>query len=99
MDYQGLMVDIPGARMTAEDLLRVIAQSLPGWQATAFPGHLILYEEHREYIHGQVICEESGRSRSRFRSQADQDSGGKPIRIPAASRSPIPEPSRSVIPV
>jgi len=30
--------------------------------------------------------------------EGDHDSGAKPIRIPAGSRSPIPEPSRSVIP-
>ena len=30
--------------------------------------------------------------------EGDHDSGAKPIRIPAGSRSPIPERSRSVIP-
>ncbi len=30
--------------------------------------------------------------------EGDHDSGAKAIRIPAGSRSPIPEPSRSVIP-
>ncbi len=41
--------------MSARELLRTVAQALPGWQATAFPSHMILYKEHRTYIHGEVI--------------------------------------------
>jgi hypothetical protein len=54
-DYENLRVTVKQSRMTAEDLLRTIAQSLPGWQATAFPSHLILYKEGRQYMHGRVI--------------------------------------------
>jgi Eco29kI restriction endonuclease len=54
-DYQDLAIDIPRDDMTAEELLRTVAQALPGWQATVFPSHLILYKESREYTHGQVI--------------------------------------------
>ncbi len=55
LDYRDLTITIPRDHMTAEELLRTIAQALPGWQATAFPSHLILYKESRGYRHGQVI--------------------------------------------
>ncbi len=54
-DYQDLTIGVPRDRMGAEDLLRTIAQALPGWQATAFPSHLILYKEKREYTYGHII--------------------------------------------
>jgi hypothetical protein len=54
-DYAGLAINVPRDRMTAQQLLRVIAEKLPGWQATAFPSHMILYKEHRNYVHGHVI--------------------------------------------
>ena len=41
--------------MPAEELLKLITQNLPGWQATRFPGHMILYKERRAYDHGKVI--------------------------------------------
>ena len=40
---------------TATELLRLIAQALPEWQATAFPSHMILYKEDRAYVHGKII--------------------------------------------
>jgi hypothetical protein len=55
VDYKDVTVAVPRDDMTARDLLRTIAQALPGWQATAFPSHLILYKEDRTYKHGQVI--------------------------------------------
>jgi hypothetical protein len=54
-DYEDLTVTVARDDMSARDLLRTIAQALPGWQATAFPSHMILYQEHRTYTHGQVI--------------------------------------------
>jgi len=54
-DYRDLIISVPRDRMTAEELLRAIAQTLPGWQATAFSSHLILYKESREYTYGRVI--------------------------------------------
>lgn len=54
-DYKDLVLNVPHDDMTARDLLRSIAEALPGWQATAFPSHMILYKEHRSYTHGQVI--------------------------------------------
>jgi Eco29kI restriction endonuclease len=56
--YQDLTVTVPQDDMSARDLLRTIAQALPGWQATAFPSHMILYKEHRTYTHGLVIWPE-----------------------------------------
>jgi hypothetical protein len=54
-DYKELIVTVPQNNVTARDLLLIIAQALPGWQATTFPSHMILYKEHRTYTHGQVI--------------------------------------------
>jgi hypothetical protein len=39
-------------RTALQAILGVIAA---GWQATALPGRVILYKEHREYAHGEVI--------------------------------------------
>jgi len=55
-DHNNTVVHVPQDGMTAEDLLRLIAQTLPaGWQATRFPSHMILYREHTNYIHGITI--------------------------------------------
>jgi hypothetical protein len=54
-DYKDLTVMILQNDMNASDLLKAIAQALPGWQATAFPSHMILYKEHRTYTHGHSI--------------------------------------------
>ncbi|MGA2739612.1 MAG: hypothetical protein ABSG65_19505 [Bryobacteraceae bacterium] len=54
-DYAALTVTVPQGGMSAHGLLRTVAQALTGWQATAFPSHMILYKEHRTYVHGQVI--------------------------------------------
>jgi len=54
-DYRIQSITVPQDNMSARDLLRIVAQALPGWQATAFPSHLILYKENRAYRHGQVI--------------------------------------------
>jgi hypothetical protein len=54
-DYQDTTIVVPHDHMTAEQLLQTIAKLLPGWQATAFPSHLILYKENREYTYGEAI--------------------------------------------
>jgi hypothetical protein len=37
---------------------KLIARALTGWQATAFPSHMIMYKERRTYMHGSVIWPE-----------------------------------------
>jgi hypothetical protein len=54
-DLIGTKVKVPRKGMPAEELLRLVAMSLHGWQATVFPGHMILYKEHQVYKHGRVI--------------------------------------------
>jgi hypothetical protein len=54
-DYNNLTITVPEPAMPAEELLRLIAQNVPGWQATRFPGSLIFYKEHRTYTFGTVI--------------------------------------------
>jgi len=42
--------------MPADELLACVAKQFgPGWQATAFPSHLILYEENRSYTYGEIL--------------------------------------------
>jgi len=48
-DHRGLMITVPSRPMPVDDLLRLIVRSLPGWQATLFKSHMILYKEHRSY--------------------------------------------------
>jgi predicted GIY-YIG superfamily endonuclease len=54
-DLAGAGVRVPRSGMRADELLKLIAARLTGWQATAFPGHLILYKERRDYHHGKTI--------------------------------------------
>lgn len=50
-----LTIDVPQAGMSADQILRLIASHLPGWQATRFCSHMILYRENRTYTHGTKI--------------------------------------------
>jgi hypothetical protein len=54
-DYKDLTITVPRDDMSARDLLRTLAEAPPGWQAMAFPSHMILYKERRIYTHGQGI--------------------------------------------
>lgn len=54
-DLLATKVKVPSEGMGAKDLLKLIAKNLPGWQATMFPGHMILYKENRTYQHGKKI--------------------------------------------
>jgi hypothetical protein len=54
-DHIAAKVTVPNDGMPANELLKLVAKRLPHWQATAFPGHLILYKERRPYKHGTVI--------------------------------------------
>ena len=53
--FSGLRVEVLKDGMGSTDLLVLVAKALPGWQATAFPSHLILYEEDRPYKHGKRL--------------------------------------------
>ena len=57
-DQRTATVDVPSTDMPAVELLKLITKSLPGWQSTAFPSHLILYKEAKDYKHGRVIHRE-----------------------------------------
>lgn len=54
-DYSHGAVLVPDGGMSARDLLRLIVRTLPGWQATIFPSHMILYKEAEGYTHGEII--------------------------------------------
>ncbi len=51
----GVVVEVPRDAMRADELLVLVAKRLPGWQATVFPSHMILYREKRVYGHGKCI--------------------------------------------
>lgn len=54
-DYNGKQIDVSRTGMAARELLKTIVEQLPGWQATIFPSHMILYKEQRSYTHGEVL--------------------------------------------
>lgn len=54
-DHRTANVTVPTANMPAVELVRLITRSLPGWQSTAFPGHIILYKENVSYKYGTLI--------------------------------------------
>ena len=54
--YNDKKVVVVADDMPADELLASVAKQLgPGWQATAFPSHLILYEEKRTYVYGKIL--------------------------------------------
>lgn len=54
-DFTGVTVTVPTAGMPARELLGLIARQLPGWQATAFQSHMILYKESHVYQFGTIL--------------------------------------------
>jgi len=54
-DYNKVTVSVHCSGVAARDLLALIAKAVPGWQATAFPSHLIFYKENKSYSHGKAI--------------------------------------------
>lgn len=54
-DYNAINITVSTRDTPARDLLREIACQLPGWQATVFYSHMILYKENRTYIYGTVL--------------------------------------------
>lgn len=54
-DFAGVSVKVPQAGLPARTLLKMIADALPGWQATVFPSHMILYRERQAYEYGEVL--------------------------------------------
>lgn len=54
-DFENAEIVVPADNLPARELLIRVAQSLPGWQATAFLSHMILYKESHAYKHGETI--------------------------------------------
>lgn len=54
-DHRSATVTVPAAGMSVVELLELITKSLPGWQATSFVSHLILYKEKHKYRHGKIV--------------------------------------------
>lgn len=54
-DFDGRTVALPATALPASEVLRRVARALPGWQATVFPSHVILYKEQRTYKHGIAL--------------------------------------------
>jgi hypothetical protein len=54
-DYNERTLTVADDNMGAVALIASIAEQLPGWQATSFPSHIILYKEDRKYKYGRVI--------------------------------------------
>lgn len=55
IDYNNLTVDVPHDEMPADEMLKLIVGLLPGWQATVFLSHMILYKESKVYESGKVL--------------------------------------------
>jgi hypothetical protein len=51
-DQRAAKVTIPKKGMPADQLLSLVAKAMPGWQATCFPGCMILYKESKKYSYG-----------------------------------------------
>lgn len=55
-DFEDKKLSLPHHPMRVDEVLRLVVAQLPGWQATAFPSHIILYKENRDYTFGDVIA-------------------------------------------
>jgi Eco29kI restriction endonuclease len=54
--YNNITVTVPRPGMNIKELLDLIVATFPyGWQATFFPGRVILYEETRDYAHATHV--------------------------------------------
>lgn len=53
--YNAVVVKVPRKSMAADELMKLIAHSLSGWQATVFVSHMILYEERESYTYGKQL--------------------------------------------
>lgn len=54
--YNNVTINVPRQGMTIKEILSLIVTTLPGdWQATFFPGRVILYEEERAYQYAKDI--------------------------------------------
>lgn len=51
-DQRVAEVEVSLPEMPADKLLALIAGSMPDWQATRFPSHMILYKESEDYTYG-----------------------------------------------
>ncbi|MFG2302389.1 GIY-YIG nuclease family protein [Actinacidiphila glaucinigra] len=50
VDFDGISIELPIGDLTADEVLRVVAQRLPeAWQITALPGYLIMYPKIEDY--------------------------------------------------
>lgn len=65
-DFLSAHVDFGPPPYTTRMVMLAILDALPeGWQATAFPGRIIMYKEDQSYTHGTVIGRSnSGRKRT-----------------------------------
>jgi hypothetical protein len=59
--YNDIKVAVPIAGMNVAELLDLIVNTFPnGWQATFFPGRVVLYEENRDYTHATKVIRKLG---------------------------------------
>ncbi len=54
-DQAAAKVTLPRAGMPAAEILSLIAKAMPGWQATRFPSHMVLYKESQAYRFGVTL--------------------------------------------
>lgn len=54
-NYNRRTITLPSDAMPARLILAKVAKALPGWQATVFSSHMILYKERRRYKYGKVL--------------------------------------------
>lgn len=53
--FKGHTVSLEREQMSFWEILQRVLDAMPGWQATALPGYVILYHEVAEYAHARRI--------------------------------------------
>ncbi|OKI33142.1 hypothetical protein A6A25_04855 [Saccharothrix sp. CB00851] len=75
--YSAAIVELP-KRATAAELIRRALDALPdGWQVTALPGYVILYQEEETYDSARIIWRKQGRLVQRFEGPNRRDDAGE----------------------
>jgi hypothetical protein len=55
-DLESAKVKLTKDTTARRAIIEIFAELASGWQATALPGHVIIYKEARSYTHGAVIA-------------------------------------------
>lgn len=77
-ELASIPIDLPEGQLTARAIIRKVINALPDeWQATAFPGYVILYRRHQAYDSARTIWVKEAGAVAEHAGAAQLDMSGK----------------------